>query len=240
MMPYRTFNLKEAASYLRLAHTDLETLVRRREIPVETQGARLVFRQKDIDAWASQHILGLSHKRLAVYHKQAAGLNRDRAHQPLSVAELVRPEAVEPALTSKTKSSVLHDMAALADRTGLVCNPRDFLQSLVERERLCSTALADGIALLHPRNHDPYMLVNSFIAIGRAIHPVPFGAPDGQQTDLFFLIGCQDDRLHLHVLARLCMLSKQTKVLRRLREAESTGTMLAILRRAEEEIVGQM
>jgi len=239
-MPYRTFNLNEVAIYLHMARTDLETLVQHREIPVETQGNRLVFRKKDIDTWASQHILGLSDKRLTTYHKQTSALIRDRSHQSLSVVALVRPEAIEPELTSKTKSSVLRDMVALADRIGSVCNPSDFLQSLVERERLCSTALSDGIALLHPRNHDPYMVVNSFISIGRAIHPVPFGAPDGNRTDLFFLIGCQDDRLHLHVLARLCMISKQTKVLLQLREAESANAMIAILRRAEENIVGQM
>ncbi|MFA5042710.1 MAG: PTS sugar transporter subunit IIA [Kiritimatiellia bacterium] len=236
-MPYRTFNLNEAAEYLHLARADLETMVQRREIPVETQRQRLVFRKKEIDAWASQRILGLSPQRLTTYHKQTSALTRDRA---LVVTTLVRPEVIDPALPSKTKASVLRDMVALADRTGLLCNPHDFLQSLVEREHLCSTALSDGIALLHPRNHDPYVVMNSFIGIGRAIHPVPFGAPDGNRTDLFFLIGCQDDRLHLHVLARLCMLSKQTKVLRQLREAESADAMAAILRRAEEEVVRQI
>ena len=57
---------------------------------------------------------------------------------------------------------------------------------------------------------------------------------------LFFLIGCQDDRLHLHVLARLCMLSKQPKVLLQLRAAESANAVVTVLHRAEEEIVGQM
>lgn len=239
-MPHRTFNLNEAAIYLHLARTDLETLVQCREIPVETQGHRLVFRKKEIDAWASQRILGLSHKRLATYHKQTSTLTRERSSPSLVVATLVHPEAIEPALASKTKSSVLRDMAALADRSGLVCNPHDFLQSLVERESLCSTALSDGIALLHPRNHDPYMVVQSFIAIGRTLHPVPFGAPDGKRTDLFFLIGCQDDRLHLHVLARLCMISKQTKALLQLREAESADAMAAILHQAEKDVVSQM
>ncbi len=48
-MPYRTFNLNEVAIYLHLARTDLEALVQHREIPVEMQGNRLVFRKKDID-----------------------------------------------------------------------------------------------------------------------------------------------------------------------------------------------
>lgn len=239
-MPYRTFSLNEVALYLHMARTDVEILVRRREIPVERKGERLVFRKKDIDVWASQRILGLSHKGLTTYHKQTSALTRHLSHQSLILVELARPEAIEPAMTSKTKPSVLRDMVALAERTGLVCNPCDFLHSLEERERLCSTALTDGIALLHPRNHDPHFFVDSFVGIGRAIYPVPFGAPDGKRTDLFFLICCQDDRLHLHVLARLCMLSKQTKVLQQLRVAASAETMVAVLRRAEEEVAGQM
>lgn len=239
-MPYRTFNLNEAALYLHLARTDLETLAKRREIPMEKQGDRLVFRKKEIDAWASQRILGLSPKRLTTYHKQASTLAKNRPHQALIVTTLVRPEAIEPALTSKTKASLLRDMTALADRTGMLCNPHDFLQSLVDREHLCSTAISDGVALLHPRNHDPYMIAHSFISIGRTIHPLPFGAPDGNRTDLFMLIGCQDDSLHLHVLARLCMMSKQTKILFHLRQAESAGEMVAFLRQAEEEVVAQM
>ncbi len=239
-MPYRTFNLNEAANYLHLARPDVETMVKRREIPVETQGNRLIFRKKDIDAWASQRILGLPPKRLTNYHKHTSARTRDLSHQALIVTTLLCPAAIEPALASKTKSSVIHDMAALADRTGMVCNPQDFLQSLEERESLCSTAISHGIALLHPRNHDPYMFAQSFISIGRAIHPVPYGAPDGARTDLFFMICCQDDRLHLHVLARLCMMSQQTKVLPQLREAESAEAMVAILRQAEEEVVRQI
>ena len=239
-MPYRTFNLNEAAVYLHLARADLATMARRNEIPVETQGSRLVFRKKDIDAWASQRILGFSSKRLVNYHKQTSALTGNFSHQSLIISALVRPAAIEPALAAKTKSSVLRDMTALADHAGLLCNPDDLLQSLIEREGLCSTALADGIALLHPRHHDPNMVVDSFIGIGRAGHPVPFGAPDGNRTDLFFLICCQDDRLHLHVLARLCMMSKQTEVLRRLREADSAAAMVKALRRAEEEVVGQL
>ncbi|MDD5679190.1 MAG: PTS sugar transporter subunit IIA [Kiritimatiellae bacterium] len=239
-MPYRTFSLNEVAVYLHMTRTDVETLVQHWEIPVERQAKRLLFRKKDIDAWASQRILGFSRKHLTTYHKQTSALTRSLSHQALIVAELARLEAIEPALTSKTKPSVLRDMVALADHTGLVCNPHDFLQSLEDRERLCSTALPDGIALLHPRNHDPHLFVDSFIGIGRTIHPVPFGAPDGNRTDLFFLICCQDDRLHLHVLARLCMMSKQTKVLIQLRVAESAEAMVAVLRRAEEEVVNQI
>lgn len=239
-MPHSIFSLSDVALYLHLTRADVETLVRRREIPAEQQGQRTVFRKKDIDAWASQRILGFSQKGLTAYHRQSSARTRNISNQSHIVSRLIRSAAIDPAMASKTKPSVLRDMVALADRTGLVYDPSDFLKSLEERERLCSTALSDGIALLHPRHHDPYLFTESFLGLGRTRRPLPFGAPDGNQTDIFFLICCQDDRLHLHVLARLCMLCKQTKVLVNIREAESAEAMVGALHLAEEKIVGQM
>ena len=112
----------------------------------------------------------------------------------------------------------------LAGSTGLVADPQDLLRSIDERERLCSTALAGGIALLHPRNHEPYMFDDSFVVLGdERSSRFHFGSPDGAMTDLFFLICCQDDRIHLHALTRLCMMCHYSSVLLELRDAEGCG-----------------
>ena len=68
-------------------------------------------------------------------------------------------------------------------------------------------------------------------------NPVPFGAPDGQQTDLFFLLGCHEDRLHLHTLARLCMICQKTDVLHTLREAQTAEDAWQALVDAEKQAV---
>ncbi len=81
------------------------------------------------------------------------------------------------------------------------------------------------------------MFADSFIGLGRTLHPVPFGAPDGQKTDLFFLICCQNDRLHLHVLARLCVMGTQTDLLSKLRSAPSTVEMAEGMRLSEKEAI---
>ncbi len=239
-MPHRTLTLKEAALYLHLPCGDVEDLIRHHEIEAQAQGARIVFRRRDVEAWALRHVLALPSKRLSLYHRRTSDSTRPISPQARILGALARIEAIEPALPSKTKPSVLRDMVAVADRTDLLCQPRELLASLEERESLCSTALADGIALLHPRSHDPYMALESFIGLGRALRPIPFGAADGRQTDLFFLICCLDDRLHLHVLARLCLLCKQPGFLAGLRAAVSAGEMLAALRHAEDQALRQL
>ncbi len=235
-MPHRTFNPEQAAEYLRLKLADLQQLARRQEIPCENLGGRCVFRQRELDVWASRRILGMADKKLTDYH-QATSKQHDLSHDAAIITELARAEYVHTDVPARTKPSLLRAMTRLADLTGLVFVPADLLASLEERENLYSTAISDGIALLHPRNHEPYMFEDSFIVIGRAAHPLPFGAPDGGTTDTFFLICCQDDRIHLHVLARICMMCRRTRLISAMRQAPDAAGIYEVLCAAEAEII---
>jgi len=234
-MPQRRMSLNEAAEYLHMTGEDLERLVKEGGIPFERQGGRLVFTRKEVDVWASRRILGASRKRLESYHRGTTDRLKRLTEGGEMLVELLRPEAITPALDARTRASALKEMVALAERTGLVNYPRELLDMLRQREELCSTALPGGPALLHPRHHDPYMFSDSFVALGRTRPPIPFGAPDGAPTDLFFLVCCQDDRIHLHILARLCLICTRTKLIARLREAPDAKTMRAAILKAEHE-----
>jgi len=236
-LPYRTFALSEVAEYLHLSKADIEKLVRRNEIPFEHRGRQVVFRKNDIDAWASQRILGLTNKRLDEYHQTSSSKTGDLSQTRAIISALAKKNLITTSLASKTKPSLLRDITAFAEAGGLVSNPRDLLQSLEDREKMCSTAMPDGFALLHPRQHDPYLFEDSFIAFGRTNTPIPFGAPDGNETDLFFLICCQNDRLHLHVLARLCLMCRDKSFLISLRQAPDAPSVHECLKNRETEIL---
>ena len=229
--------LDELSAYLHISREDLDLLVRRSEIPFERKGERVVFRRAEIDAWASQRLLGASRETLQRFHRKSSAKAHDLSKQNAIIAELIKADFIQPALSCRTRASVIREMVKLAERTGLLYNPADLLKSIEARERLCSTALHDGIALLHPRSPDAYFSVDSFVLLGRTIQSIPFGAPDGSTTDLFFLICCQDESLHLHVLARLCMMGRDTDMIRALREAADAPAMHEILLRTESEII---
>ena len=67
-----------------------------------------------------------------------------------------------------------------------------------------------------------------------------FGAPDDEGTDIFFLINCTDRKLHLHVLARLCLLAHGTTLLADLRAAPDAASMLSVLKAAEDSLLGSL
>jgi excisionase family DNA binding protein len=236
-MPYRTFGLDEVARYLHLSRADLERLVKDRDIPFERHGERLVFRKVEIDAWASQRILGLEGRPLAEYHQKSSRGAQQLVTQEAIMPDMVQPEFIEPALTAKTKASVLRQMAVLAGKTGRVCDPHALLEGLEAREELCSTGIPGGLALLHARNPESYLFEMSFLALGRTVQQIPFGAPDGQPTNLFFLLGCPDERMHLHTLARLCMMAQKTDLLSELRQAVDAAAMCNCILAAEQAVL---
>ena len=234
---FRLFNVDAVANYLNLTPADIEQRVKDREIPFERRGNRLVFRKGEIDEWASRRIMGFSGDRLAAYHEKSTRHTRNILPHETILPDLLAAGTVDPAMTSKTKASVLRDLVALAEKTGQLNDPKTLLDSLEAREGLCSTAMPGGFALPHLRTQEPYLFERSFIVVGRPIQSIHFGAPDGEPTQLFFLICCQDDRLHLHTLARLCLMATKTKVLDQLRDASDAQAMRDALIAAEQEIL---
>lgn len=111
------------------------------------------------------------------------------------------------------------------------------LEGLENREKLCSTGLPGGLALLHTRNPDDYLFESGFIALGRTTQPIPFGAPDGRPTHLFFLLACPDSSFHLHTLARLCLMAQKTELLHNLLAASSRDEMFEILLNSEQAVL---
>lgn len=236
-MPYRTFTIDEVVRYLHLSRADLDRLVKDRDIPFEQHGERLVFRKVNIDAWASPRILGLEGRHLAEYHQKSSHGAQQIVSQAAIMPVMIRPGFIEPALTAKTKASILRQMVALAEKTGRVCDPRALLEGLEAREELCSTGIPGGLALLHSRSPESYQFEMAFLALGRTIQQIPFGSPDGQPTNLFFLIGCPDSRMHLHTLARLCLMAQKTDLLVDLRQAADAAAMCESILAAEQAVL---
>lgn len=234
---HRTLGLNEVAQYLHLQPSEVERLVKEQAIPFERHGARVVFRKLEIDSWASPRILGLEGRRLSEYHQKTSDQVREVVPSAAILPEMIRADFIEPALQAKTKASVLREMVKLGERIGRVWDPKALLEGLQQREELCSTGLPGGLALLHTRTPEAYLLESSFIAVGRSVQQVPFGAPDGRATDLFFLIACTDDRLHLHLLARLCLIAQKTDVLEQLREAPDAEAMYESLIASEQTVL---
>ena len=239
-MADRHLTLEEAAKYLHLQPEDLARMVKQQEIPFVQNVKRVTFDTDVLDMWASQRILQMSERHLGDYHRGSSLNTRCQAGDFALVSSRFAPTNMVIDLPSRTKASVIRDLVTIAEKAELLYAPADLVRSLVEREAACSTGIAGGVALVHPRHHDPYLAPDSFCVLARTANPIPFGAPDGENTDVFFLICCLDERLHLHILARLCTMLNTTDLLARIRAAEDGPALFTALDETEQIVLSRL
>ena len=236
-MSREVLNLRQAAEHVHLAENELKHVAQRGEIAAVERGGDWFFEHRALDEWAQRQLLAAPLRELEAQHRLMMDENRRADRRDWGVSELFVASAIELSLKSKTKGGVIRDMTDLAIRSGLVYDDEGLFKELSAREEVAPTAIGAGIALLHPRYHDPYFFEASFIAYGRSDRPVFYGAPDGEATRHFFLVCSTDHEMHLHILARLAILAHGTDLLERLDAAETPEAVRDAIRECEREFV---
>src|SRR6266571_989130 len=145
----------------------------------------------------------------------------------MPLTSLVAPNAIIPALKVNGKKQLLQELAArAAELSGQ--NERTIFDTLMQREKLGSTGVGNGIAIPHGKLGKLNKLFGLFARLDR---PVDFEALDGQPVDLIFLLlapeGAGAD--HLKALARVARLLRDPDIARKLRESRDAEALFAVL-----------
>src|SRR5438874_1503598 len=230
-MGNETLDLAELASLLRRDQRELSKLASRGQLPGKKVGGGWRFARSDIRHWIETEMPGFDDEQLK---------NLEDAHpdpdEPL-LTNLLAPDSIEVPLQARTASSVIREMVRLAEQSWQVYDPEVVLKAVQAREEVASTALENGVAVLHPRRPLPSALGEPVVAFGRTAGGIPFGGPRGRMTDLYFIVCCRDDRTHLRVLARLSRLMLRPAFLDDLRAAETAAETLQVIRSAEADLL---
>lgn len=145
----------------------------------------------------------------------------------MPTTDLVAPNAIIPALKVNGKKQALQEIAAkAAELTGQP--ERAILEILLQREKLGSTGVGNGVAIPHGKLPK---LDHVFGLFARLERPIDFEALDGQPVDLVFLLlapeGAGAD--HLKALARVARLLRDPDVARKLRNSRDAEALYAVL-----------
>ena len=145
----------------------------------------------------------------------------------MTLTDIVAPTAIVPALKVNGKKQALQELAArAAELTGQ--NEKAILEILLQREKLGSTGVGNGVAIPHGKLPKLGRLFGLFARLER---PIDFEALDSQPVDLVFLLlapeGAGAD--HLKALARVARLLRDPEVARKLRESRDADALYAVL-----------
>jgi PTS system nitrogen regulatory IIA component len=145
----------------------------------------------------------------------------------MEIEDLITPESVIARLRATSKKQALLELAKrAAEMTGL--HERAIFEVLLERERLGTTGVGDGIAIPHGKLPELKRLYGLF---ARLDTPVDFDAVDDQPVDLIFLLLAPETAGadHLKALARISRLLRDRSICEKLRGADQADAIYALL-----------
>ncbi len=143
------------------------------------------------------------------------------------LGDLLLPNAIIPRARWHGRKQVLVEMSAVMAQA-LQLDPRQVYEAVMERERLGSTGVGEGVAIPHARIESLKRPAGGF---ARLLEPADFEAIDERKADLVFILLAPTDAgaEHLRALARTARLFRQEQIRSALRKAQTSEAVLAIL-----------
>jgi PTS system nitrogen regulatory IIA component len=145
----------------------------------------------------------------------------------MPLLDFLSPQAVLATLRVNGKKQALHELASHSARlTGL--EQRVVFEALLQRERLGSTGIGEGIAIPHGKLPG---LDRLFGLAARLEKPIDFEALDGQPVDILFLLLAPEDAGadHLKALSRIARVLRQPGLVDRVRATRDAAALYAVL-----------
>ena len=146
----------------------------------------------------------------------------------MKITDIFRKEYIIEELKAKSKRAVLAELSGVIRREDGTINHELVVNTLLDREKLGSTGIGDGIAIPHGKLADLDELIVSF---GRSREGVEFDSMDGKPANLFFLLLAPENTtgLHLKALAKISKMMKDNAFRKKLIEAKSKDELYVII-----------
>jgi len=146
----------------------------------------------------------------------------------MKVTDIFNKEHIIEELKSKSKRDVLAELSGVFLQGDVKYSHVDMLNTLLEREKLGSTGIGDGIAIPHGKLANLEELIVSF---GRSKEGVEFDAMDSKPAHIFFLMMAPEDTTgkHLKALAKISKMLKDIAFRKKLMEAKSKDEIYMII-----------
>ncbi len=146
----------------------------------------------------------------------------------MKIVDIVRPELVVAELTATDKPAIIEELAAYLAKVVPTLDRATLARALVEREKLASTAIDQGVAIPHAKLPNlPHLIA----CVGRKTAGVDFESMDGRLTHLFFVLVAPENStgVHLKALARISRLFREPSFRERLMAAPDAGAIYRLI-----------
>jgi len=146
----------------------------------------------------------------------------------MNITDLIKKGFIIEELKSKTKKEVLLELSEVFLRGDVKVDCDAMVEVLLDREKLGSTGIGDGIAIPHGKLPG---LENLVVSFGRTIEGIDFDSLDGKPVHIFFLLMAPENSAgqHLKALAKISRMLKEKVFRKELMEAKTSDEIYNLI-----------
>ena len=146
----------------------------------------------------------------------------------MKITDFLAAARIIPDLKGRDKRAVLKEMADCLASQDRSLDAGKLFDTLLEREKISSTAIGEGVAIPHGKAPGIRKVSGIF---ARSVHGMDFDSLDGGPTHLFFVLVAPEDSAadHLKALARISRLLKDSSFRVRLMEGKTQAEIFAVI-----------
>lgn len=226
MNTHSILSLRELADYIRLHENDAGTM--------DVNDDCLKF--KDTGQWKLElasvdHIL---QQKLIASRDEDLDLLIKSSDKGMPLSGMTDETLIDLDFHAETRNKALSNLAKMASAARIASSYEEMFLELESREKLCSTAIGNGIALPHARF--PYRMIyrEPKLIIARSALGVDFGAPDKKRVYLFFMPCAPTQFIHLRMMAQIVKLLHIPNVIERFKNTAKKRDIPLIIRAFEQ------
>lgn len=152
----------------------------------------------------------------------------------MRLAELLSPKQIKVPLQNRQKIEVIEELIDVLVAARQITDKTKALNAVLEREKIMTTGVGDGVAIPHGRIDKLTKVVAS---LGISGHDIDFDAIDGKPVRIVFLILAPSNEIgpHLKALSRVSRLLSKDSLREKLLGAKTPYQAFQILEAEEKE-----
>ncbi|MFQ6092231.1 MAG: PTS sugar transporter subunit IIA [bacterium] len=151
----------------------------------------------------------------------------------MRLTDIIYEQCIKIPLQKRSKRGLIKEMVDLLADAGKIADKDKVLEAVLERERLMSTGVGNGVAIPHGKSDGVDRLVAAF---GKTAQDVDFQSLDHKPVRLIFLLVGPEENpgLHIKALSRISRLTSHEKFRQKLLNASSPADVMRIITEGEE------
>jgi len=154
----------------------------------------------------------------------------------MKLSEILEEVNIVPDLKARDKKGVLEELSEAIVSHEPSADKSSLVKVLLDRERLGSTGIGDGVAIPHGKFDG---ISHPIISFGRSRQGLDFESLDGQPAFLFFLLVAPENstNIHLKALARIAKILKNSSFRKVLMEVPTRKELYQTIIQSDEELL---